>query len=103
MQNPQTVVNWAHSKHAAMTLMMDLQMMTEEETLPKNKHKEETRGRIKSGDMDRKSLRHTMSERIDRMDPGSHPAGALINITTGAIARTSVNIEDSVTHGQEQI
>ena len=104
-QNLQTVANWAHSKHAVVTLVMDLQMMTEEETLPKNKHKEETHGRIKSGAMDRGSLRHTLSECIDPMDPGSHPAGALIyiNIATGAIAHTSVSIEDSVTLGQDQL
>ena len=81
---------------------MDLQMMTEE-TLPKNKHKEETRGRIKCGAMDRESLRHTLSECIAPMDPGSRPAGAFINIATGAIAHTSVNIEDSVTLDQEQL
>ena len=83
--------------------MMDLQRMTEEETLPKNTHKDETRGWIKSGAMDRESLCHTMSECIDPMDPGSHPAGALINIATGAIAHTSVNIIDSVTLGQERL
>ena len=59
---------------------MDLLMMTEQESLPKNKHKEETRGRIKSGAMDHESLCHTLSECINPMDPGSHPAGALINI-----------------------
>ena len=59
------MVNWAHGQHAVVTLMMDLQMMTEEETLPKNEHKEETRGWIKSGAMDRESLRHTLSECID--------------------------------------
>ena len=97
-QNPQTVATWARRQHAVVTLMMDLQMMTEEETLPKNKHKEETHGPIKSGDTDRESLRHTLSECIDPMDP----AGALINIATGAIAHTGVRIDDSVTLGQEQ-
>ena len=56
-----------------MTLMMDLQMMTEEETFPKNKHKEETCGRIKSDAMNLESLRHTLSECIDPMDPDNHP------------------------------
>ena len=83
--------------------MMDLQMMTEEETLPKNKHKEETRGWIKSGAMDHESLRHTLSECIDPMDPGSHPVSGLINIATGAIAHTSVNVKDSVTIGQGRL
>ena len=83
--------------------MLDLQMMTEEETLPKNKNEEETHWRIKSGAMDHESLRHTLSECIDPMDPASHPAGALINIATGAIAHTSINLEDSVTLGQEQL
>ena len=82
---------------------MDLQMITEEETLPKNKHKEETRGQIKSDGMDHESFRHTLSECIDPMDPGSNPVGALINIATGAVAHTSVNIGDSVTPGQEQL
>ena len=53
--------------------------------------------------MDRESLRHTLSECIDPMDPDSHPAGAFINIATGAIAHTSVNIDDSVTLGQVQL
>ena len=83
--------------------MMDLLMMTEEESLPKNKHKEDTCGWIKSGAMDRESLCHTLSECINPMDPGSHPAGALINIATGVIPHTSVNIVDSVTLGQEQL
>ena len=47
------------------------------------------------------SLRFTLSEFIDPMDPDSHPAGALIN--TGAIAITCINIDDSVTLGQEQL
>ena len=33
-QNPQTVATLAHGQHRVVTLMMDLQMMTEEETLP---------------------------------------------------------------------
>ena len=37
------------------------------------------------------------------MDPNSHPAGALINTATGALAHTSVNIDDSVTLSQEQL
>ena len=53
--------------------------------------------------MDHESLRYTLSECIDQMDPDSHPADALINIPTSAIAHTRVNIDDSVTLGQEQL
>ena len=59
-----------------------------------NKHKEETCGQVKSDAMDRESLLCTLSECIDPMNPDSHPAGALINIVTGAIVHTSVNIDD---------
>ena len=37
------------------------------------------------------------------MDLDKHPASALISIATGAIAHASVNIDDSVTLGQEQL
>ena len=37
------------------------------------------------------------------MDPDRHPVGALIDVATGALAHTSVNIDDSVTFDQEQL
>ena len=79
--------------------MMDLQIMTEEETLPKIRTKKRHVGRSKYLE----SLRHTLSEYIDQLHPGSHPGGASINIAARAIAHTSVNTNDSVTLGQEQL
>jgi len=40
-QNPQTVATWSYSQHAVVTLMGDLNMMTDEDSLPKLKHKED--------------------------------------------------------------
>ena len=102
-QNPQTVATWSYSQHAVVTLMGDLNMMTDEDSLPKLKHKEETTGRINSDTQDRESLHHTLSECIDPMDPGSHRDGSLINIVTGAIAPANVNIDEAVSQGQEQL
>jgi hypothetical protein len=54
-QSPQTVATWSYSQHAVVTLIGDLEMMTEEDPTPKQKHKEEASGRIKSDAQDRKS------------------------------------------------
>ena len=59
-QNPQTVATWSYSQHAVVTLMGDLQMMTDEDSMPKLKHKEETSGRINSDTQDRESTSHTV-------------------------------------------
>ena len=100
-QNPQTVATWSYSQHAVVTLMGDRQLMTEDDSMPKLKHKEETSGRINSDAQE--SLHHTLSECIDPMDPDSHPDGTLINIVTGAIAPANVTIEKAVSMGQEQL
>ena len=76
-QNPQTVAMWSYSQHAVIMLTGDLQMMTEEDITPKLVHKEESNGRIKTDAQDRQSLRVTLQEYIDPMDPDSHPDGAV--------------------------
>jgi len=78
-------------------------MMTEEDSTPKVVHKEESNGRIKTDAQDRQSLRVTLQECIDPVDPDSHPDGALLNVVTGAVAPQDVNIERTVTLGQEQM
>ena len=37
------------------------------------------------------------------MDPDSHEAGALLNISIGQIAQPAVNVDCSVTIGRDQI
>ena len=37
------------------------------------------------------------------MDPDSHPEGALMNIVTGAIAPSNINIDMAVTLGKKQL
>ena len=101
--NRQTVATWSYSQHAVVTLMGDLQLMTDEDNTSKLTHKEETMGRIKSDTQDRQSLHGTLSECIDPMDPQSHPHGALMNVVTGAIASANVNIDMAVTLGKEQL
>ena len=49
------------------------------------------------------SVLHCSLECIDPVDPDSHPAGALRNVVTGAVAPQDVNIDRAVTLGQEQM
>ena len=51
----------------------NLQMMTEEDSTPKLVHKLETNRRIKTDAQDRQTLRVTLQECIDPMNPDSHP------------------------------
>ena len=77
--------------------------MTEEDSTPNMVHKEESNGCVKTDAQDRQSLRVTLQECIDLMDPDSHADRALLNIVTGAVAPQDVNIERAVMLGQEQM
>ena len=77
--------------------------MTEENNTPKQVHKEESKGRIKTDAQDRQSLLITLQGCIDSMDPDSHVDGALLNIVTGAVAPQNVNVDRAMTFGQEQM
>ena len=66
-------------------------------------HKEESNGSIKTDAQDHQSLRVTLQECIDPMDPDSHSDGALLNVVTGTVAPQDVNIVRAVTLGPEQM
>ena len=75
--------------------MMNLQMVTEKETLPKLAQRRDT-----SADQQWCYWSWVLAPYNVWMHWSD---GSLINIATGAIAHTSVNIKDSITLGQEQL
>ena len=55
-------------------------------------HKEESSTRIAADQQDRRSLRRALSLAIDPLDPEQHPEGNLLNIVTGELVHTDINV-----------
>ena len=100
-QSSQTMATWAHSMDATMSLTSDLQNISGEAAYKKNTHKEESQSRIVADDCDRRSLNATLKSCIDPMDPQTHKAGCLLNISSGEVAKPSVNVDSAPDFGKE--
>ena len=59
----------------------------------KTTHKEEAKARINSDSADRIGLRRKLDMSIHPLAPEQHPEGTVINVVTGRIAPSSVNID----------
>ena len=64
-----------------MTLTDELKKMFREAATLQMPHKEESASRIVRGGSDRQSLRTALESRIDPMNPVTHVAGSLLNIS----------------------
>ena len=102
-ENPLTMASWAYSMDATTTLTGDLNKMSGDDANVQTTHKEETESRINRDGHDLQSLRAALQSRIDPMDPVTHAAGCLINISNGQIAQPNVNIDRALEVGREQL
>ena len=102
-ENPQTMASWVYSMDATMTLTGDLKKMSGDDANVQTTHKEEAESRINRNGHDRQSLRAALESRIDPMDPVTHAAGCLINISNDQIAQPNFNADRALEIGREQM
>ena len=65
-------------------------------------HKEENPARVKSDGKERQNIRNKLEVSTDPLDPTDHPDN-IVNIVTGRIAPSSVNVDKSVEIGTAQM
>ena len=102
-ESPQTMATWVYSMDATMTLTGDLKKMSGDYEKVQMTHKEESASRIRRDGNDRKSLKATLESCIDPMDPTTHEAGCLLNISSGQLAQPNVNVDKAVDIGANQL
>ena len=100
---PSTVKRWAFSMHVCCRVANDVATITQRQTkLELLSHKEENPARVKSDGKDRKNIRNKLEVSIDPLDPTDHPQ-EIVNIVSGRIAPSSVNVDKSVEIGKAQM
>ena len=97
------MATWVYSMDAIMTLTGDLRKMSGDDENVQTTHKEESPSRIRRDGIDRQSLRAALESRIDPMDPVTHVAGCLLNISNGQRAKPDVNVDRALEVGSEQL
>ena len=102
-ENPQTMASWVYSMDATTTLTCDLNKMSGDDANVQPTHKEEAESRINRDGHYRQPLRAALESSIDPMDPVTHAAGCLINISNGQIAQPNVNVDRALEIGREQL
>ena len=65
-------------------------------------HKEENSPRINSDSQDRQKIRNKLQMSTDSLDPTDH-SDEIVNIVTGRIAPSTVNVDKSVEIGKAQL
>ncbi len=65
-------------------------------------HKEESNARNQTDAVDRAKIRDTLTAFISPLDTSSHPS-CFLNIATGLLAPSNVNVDSSVTIGTQQM
>ena len=101
---PETLKVWALSLHACSRLEYDLDDVTDEDTQSKvvTKHKDEAKAGIVEYKRDREEIRQKLDTCINPLDSSAHPSG-VVNVVSGQIGSTEVNVHNAVTIGTEQI
>ena len=94
---------WALSRHICCKIQSDTQRM-EDEDINNSKvhlyHKEEAGARIITDTKDRTRLLQILDTCIHPLNPMEHPEESIVNITTGKIASTTVNVDGAVEIGK---
>ena len=96
---------WVFSMHICSHLEKDIPVaeMTEGYTETEvTSHKEEKPSRIRAKQQDRLKIREKLKLSIDPMDSSDHP-NAVVNVVTGQIAPSAVNVEKAVAIGKAQM
>ena len=100
---PSTLKRWALGLHICAQLKRDIQSMTERNSQSiVTTHKEEGSSRIQTDASDREKIRNKLLTCIDPLNSDSHPHG-LVNIVTGCISPDSVNVDNSLAIGLQQM
>ncbi len=101
---PQTLKTWALSLHACSQIVGDIAHMGDENVSRRSQglHKEEMNARIEVDGQDRLGLRKKLELCIDPLNPDGHP-DSIVNIVSGCIAPSSVNVHDAVSIGKQQM
>ena len=98
-EHPQVMAMWVHSMDATMSLITDLKKLSGGAETETTKHKEESSSCIDLDGRDRKSLNMALKRCINPLDPDSHAAGCLLNISTGEISNPQVNVDTATEIG----
>ena len=100
---PSSVSTWALSLHVCSQLRVDLTSMKDgQRHKVMTMHKEESKSRIKSDNADREKLKSTLATFIDPFDSTSHADG-VVNIANGLVSPNSVNVDNSLEIGHQQM
>ena len=107
IRKPETLQIWALNLHIHVCgqLESDLADMVEGESENlQATHKEERPTRLTKDahHNHREGIRRKLLMRIDPLDPEKHPEG-IVNIVTGRVGRSSVNVYNAVAIGREQM
>ena len=100
---PSAVRRWAFSMHVCCRVANDVAKITQRRTsVEVSSHKEENPARVKSDGKDRQNIRAKLEMSTDPLDPNDHP-DEIMNIVSGRIAPSSVNVDKSVEIGKAQM
>ena len=100
---PSFVARWALSLHICSQLRGDLAAMKEgRQDKIVTHHKEESNARKQTDAVERAKIRDTLTAFINPLDTSSHHS-CLVNIATGLLAPSNVNVDSSVTIGTQQM
>ncbi|CAH3171358.1 unnamed protein product [Porites lobata] len=98
---PEALKTWALGLHICSRLEEDISdIVNGDAQSTQDTHKEETKARIASDGKDRQSIRKKLDLCVDPLDTGSHPVN-IVNIVTGQIADSSVNVQDALAIGKK--
>lgn len=102
--NPDAVKTWAYSLHACHSLLNSLNAMrNDQQSSCQTSHKEESPGRMKLDQADRKTIRDKLELCVDPLDPVKLSDG-LVNVVTGQVTNhPSVNPDQALQLGQKQL
>ena len=103
---PETLKVWALSLHTCSQLESDLDDMIDYDNIADQsvmRHKEEGKLRIENDAKDRKGISSKLETCIDPLDPSKITDGAVLNIVTGEMSTSRVNVYNAVQFGTKQI
>ena len=100
---PETLKVWALSLHICSNVETGLSTMVDGETVHiHDSHKEESSSRILSDAKDREGIKTKLELCIDPLDPKKHP-DAIVNIVSGRVGPSTVNVHNSIAIGKTQM
>lgn len=101
--NESALKRWALSLHVCSRLIKDIADMRDEDTETQVlSHKGKMPAHVKSDVQDRENIRDKLKSCIDPLNEEDHP-DSIVNIVTGRISKDTVNVDQAVIVGREQM